>query len=233
MKIAGVYAIRHLESGKLYVGSSVDIRSRWSGHRCDLRKRRHHAHHLQHAWDLYGESAFEFSILEEISDRPARLTRETELIAERGCIGRNGYNCLPVAGSREGFSHSVESKAKMSSSHKKIADVIRNLGGFSWSGRRHSTETRAKMSSNNSRHSPSFEHRAAISAAHRGKTISDAHKAAMAVACRIKNKTPEMRAKVSAALKGRVITPEWRAKLSAAAKNRVTKNTKAKEAYTV
>jgi hypothetical protein len=47
----GIYAIRHVESGKMYIGSAKDFAERWNGHRKDLRRGRHPNRHLQNAWD--------------------------------------------------------------------------------------------------------------------------------------------------------------------------------------
>jgi group I intron endonuclease len=63
MSTSGCYTITHRESGKIYVGSAIDIHGRWRSHRSDLNHRKHHNSHLQYAWDKYGEDAFEFEIL--------------------------------------------------------------------------------------------------------------------------------------------------------------------------
>jgi group I intron endonuclease len=63
----GIYQIRCNASGKLYVGSSNRMYTRWSEHRRFLRKGKHHSQHMQHAWTKYGEDAFSFSIIEECS----------------------------------------------------------------------------------------------------------------------------------------------------------------------
>lgn len=60
----GVYRIRHLESGKCYVGSAAQLFSnRWSAHRSKLRQHKHHCPPLQNAWNKYGSNAFVFEVL--------------------------------------------------------------------------------------------------------------------------------------------------------------------------
>lgn len=232
MKQAGIYAIRHVASGKVYVGSSVNMTARWSEHRSKLRRGKHHSPRLQHAWDKYGEASFEFVVRELISDKDARIARETELIASLGaCDKARGYNILPQAASPAGRVLSEETRRKISEAHKKIPKEkqLRNLGNIRhFAGKRHTAETRAKMSANNGQRGKtlSAERKRAIGDRHRGKTISDAQKAINAETCRRRNSTPEHRAKVSAALKGRVITPEWREKLRAAALARHANKTK-------
>jgi len=73
----GVYAIRRIGApeNRCYVGSSVGMDCRWKGHAKDLRAGRHHSFLFQRAWDKYGESAFEFVVL-EMCDRADIDARE-------------------------------------------------------------------------------------------------------------------------------------------------------------
>ena len=59
----GVYQIENLINGKLYIGSSNQIERRFYLHKWDLRRGKHHSITLQRAWDKYGESAFNFSVI--------------------------------------------------------------------------------------------------------------------------------------------------------------------------
>jgi len=58
-----IYQILNIESGKFYVGSTVNTKERWRTHRRKLRKGTHHCPHLQAAWLKYGESSFAFNIV--------------------------------------------------------------------------------------------------------------------------------------------------------------------------
>lgn len=68
LPICGVYEIRCRTNGRVYVGSSVDVESRWRNHRCKLRAGSHGNVHLQRAWDKYGEEDFEFEVAEECGE---------------------------------------------------------------------------------------------------------------------------------------------------------------------
>jgi len=220
---SGVYQIKNLANGKVYIGSSVNIKARWANHRSSLRKDKHHSAALQRAWNKYGKDGFEFSILEIVDDRAMLFERENFYVTKfKSADGRNGYNTLVKAGSAAGYRHTAEAKRKMSDGQKKIPYEQRLTFCVSFAGRKHSEETKQKMRESNRHTSPTAEQRAAISKVHKGKIISDEHKAIVSKATALKNKTPEMRAKVSAALKGRVFTPEWRAKLSEAGKRRAS-----------
>jgi len=63
-KASGIYQISNSVNGKKYVGYAANIRLRCKCHRVELRTSDHKNEHLQNAWNLYGEQAFEFSILE-------------------------------------------------------------------------------------------------------------------------------------------------------------------------
>ena len=56
----GLYAIRHINTRKAYVGSSTNIKERITTHKRMLNRGNHHCSHLQRAWDKYGQNQFEF-----------------------------------------------------------------------------------------------------------------------------------------------------------------------------
>jgi group I intron endonuclease len=67
MKIyKGIYCIMNTANNKKYIGSSINIKDRWSGHRSALNKGVHINTHLQSAWNKYGKDKFVFYIIEEI-----------------------------------------------------------------------------------------------------------------------------------------------------------------------
>lgn len=70
----GIYKIQNKVNGKVYIGQSVNIASRWKGHIASLRNNHHRNDHLQKSWNKYGEDNFDFSILcecnkEELDDK--------------------------------------------------------------------------------------------------------------------------------------------------------------------
>lgn len=64
----GVYKILCVKNKKFYIGGSVNIKRRWKEHKLMLNKNIHHTKHLQNAWNKYGESAFEFTIIEHTTE---------------------------------------------------------------------------------------------------------------------------------------------------------------------
>lgn len=91
MKVSGIYKIENKVNGKIYVGSSKDIKNRWMQHKRELNKNTHHSVKLQRAWNKYGEENFEFSILEECAE-DKRLYLEQYYIDKFKSFFE-GYNC--------------------------------------------------------------------------------------------------------------------------------------------
>jgi group I intron endonuclease len=61
---SGVYGIFNMVNGKVLVGSSIQVCSRWKNHQKKAEKGTHGNPHFQAAWVKYGADAFEFRILE-------------------------------------------------------------------------------------------------------------------------------------------------------------------------
>ena len=97
---AGIYAITHVATGRRYIGSARRILYRCGKHRSQLRHNSHFSHHLQNAWNKYGEEAFTFEVLETCLDSHViLLAREQHWIDSRtGEI----FNSRLVAESTEG-----------------------------------------------------------------------------------------------------------------------------------
>jgi group I intron endonuclease len=64
----GIYAIKNLANGKVYVGQSVNLDKRKQNHFWALEYGNHFNSHLQKAFNKYGKNNFEFHILEETEE---------------------------------------------------------------------------------------------------------------------------------------------------------------------
>lgn len=62
--MVGIYKIKNRITHKVYIGESVDIKSRWHTYKSELRRGVHHSERLQKDWKKYGEKAFRFSVVE-------------------------------------------------------------------------------------------------------------------------------------------------------------------------
>ena len=211
---AAIYLIRNLKNHKVYIGSGINIEKRRTEHFNALRKGVHHNKHLQRAWNKYGEDIFEFKILlycnseELLGNEQDAMDYYTELLGWAGLC-----NISPTAGSSLGVKRSMETRAKLSVSHK---------------GKKFSPETRARMSAagkgnTNSRGAKrSLETRAKLSASARMKQSPEtcAKISASLTGRKKAPPSPETRAKLSAASMGHKVSKETRAKISASHKKR-------------
>lgn len=127
---SGIYKIECTVTGKIYVGSAVNLYRRWhSHHLTDLRGNRHVNRYLQAAWNKYGEAAFTFGHLEIVTDRRKLVAREQHWLDKlRSAEPQFGFNLCAVAASSLGFRHSAEAKRKMAAVHAKTY-IVRNPAG--------------------------------------------------------------------------------------------------------
>jgi len=150
--ICGIYKITHRDSGKCYIGQSVDVFSRWQSH-ANLAVKRKSA--IQNAFVLYGIKQFSFEVVEECS-REILNEREIFWIAYFNSMSPTGYNL--TSGGGQGIVYSEETRKKMSEANKNRPSA--------------SEETRAKMSASKKgkKLGPlTEEHKAKMSASTRGK----------------------------------------------------------------
>jgi len=75
METIGIYEIYNKETGRRYIGSSIEIERRFHVHKLMLNSNKHDNKYLQNAWNKHGESSFEFKIIETCS-KEDRLNRE-------------------------------------------------------------------------------------------------------------------------------------------------------------
>lgn len=115
----GIYKIKNIISGKIYVGSSRNAGRRWYFHLHALRRGSHANSRLQAAFEKHGELSFEFSMI-EICQEADLLVREQHWIDMLDTF-RVGYNVASVAGrmpSQKGVTLTLEHRAKIGASKK-------------------------------------------------------------------------------------------------------------------
>jgi group I intron endonuclease len=133
-RTSGIYQITCTPTGKIYIGSAINLHRRYKNHLTELRGNRHKNAYLQRAWNKYGELAFEYSVIELVLES-FLLEREQYWMDKLGaCTRKRGFNILPQAGSRIGSITPEDVR-------KKISDRMRGMPGRKWS-----EETRARLS---------------------------------------------------------------------------------------
>ena len=165
----GIYLIRNAVSGREYVGSSANMRRRFVHHRNRLRAGAHHGPRLQRAWNLRGEAAFEFVVLELVADPADLVAREQWHMDAR----RPAYNTARAAGSVLGIKRSPDTRAR-------IAAAL--LGNQYGRGHRKTEEWKAAAAARMTGNTHSLGKKlpasfsAALSARNAGNTYGTAHK---------------------------------------------------------
>lgn len=219
---SGVYAIRCLENGKVYIGSAVNFRSRWRVHRCHLSKGTHHSQHLQFAWNKYGADRFIFEILETVLDRSNLIQVEQAWLDRIRPFDRKiGYNLSPTASSCLGYKATPKTRAKLSAIHKKRLkdpaerERLSDIAIRQWQD----PEYRARFMEGLKNSPPEAKIRSGET--RKGRKHTPQARAKMRESMKMRVWTLEAQANLIESLKKR--TPEWRANVIAANKRRAEK----------
>ena len=148
---AGIYLWTHKESGKRYVGSASNLKTRLSQYFNINYLERNKTMYICNALKEHGYSTFSLSILKYIDITDLSLGEAKILILEREQFfldlifsedKPNTYNTLKLAGSLLGFTHSSETKALISKTQKSI-DRSGDNYPRGMSGKTHSAEALA------------------------------------------------------------------------------------------
>ncbi len=167
----GIYQIKNSVCDRIYIGSAVNLRKRWSVHRHHLTRGTHQNQHLQRAWTKYGEAAFQFSVVEHVGSKSDLIVREQHwLDVSSGTCEL--FNIALTAGSSLG---------------RKVSDVTRKKMSESARAKKVTDATRAKMSA--LRKNKPLPHMAKIIAANKlraGTKCSPESKEKMSLAARLR-----------------------------------------------
>ena len=120
----GIYAIENITSFRLYIGSSVNIKKRFSEHRWMLRANRHHNAPLQADFNIVGETGFNFFVVYDATglddydilielERSYVLSQPKGLVYNTAWVGRNFMY---------GRKHTRDTRDKISKALTKITD---------------------------------------------------------------------------------------------------------------
>jgi len=102
--ICGIYKISNKVNGKVYIGSSSDIKKRWNTHKNHLKKNKSDSRYLQNAWNKHGEENFVFEIIECVYFEENLKERELFYIEKyKSCDANFGYNLQKEPGRGPGL----------------------------------------------------------------------------------------------------------------------------------
>ena len=129
LKLCGVYQIRNLITGKVYIGSTTEsFNKRFSHHKYCLLNNKHKNSYLQNAWNKYSESNFIFEILEI-------LNKEDCLIIEQKYLDliKFKYNINPVASGTPNMSlETIQKRTKTLKKYWQINGTDKLKGNIPW-----------------------------------------------------------------------------------------------------
>lgn len=180
----------HIESGKRYVGSAVDLSKRFNTYFTEnvLNQGRNINSYINRALLLHGYSAFSLTIIEyvDITNLDKKEARELILSREQFYLDSLNpeYNILLTAGSSLGYVHREESIALMSETKKGEKNPMfgKTKEQSPVYGKKHSKETLALISQTSKNRLHSIETRAAMSESRKGLVKSEEHRANLSVA---------------------------------------------------
>lgn len=158
---SGIYRIINLINGKIYIGRSVNLKSRKSKHKTSITNTI-----ISRAIQKYGHENFKFEVI-EYCECDSLIEREQYYLNLFNPYDENGYNLLKDSsyGGWSGMVHTPEARLKMSKGKKGItpwnkgkkgvqecSDETRKLmsenrkgNGNGFYGKSHSEETRNKL----------------------------------------------------------------------------------------
>ncbi|MCX6218342.1 GIY-YIG nuclease family protein [Spirosoma sp.] len=148
--VAGVYQILNIVNGKCYIGSTIDLYSRFVAHKSKLKRNKHANIYLQSAYNKYPPECWQFNILVVIefplSDTKSNFQRkligfENDIIQAHKANNRQyGYNLREQAGTNKGYStntkHSDDIVLKIvqliaqGKTNKAVADMLNVTKSF-------------------------------------------------------------------------------------------------------
>ena len=154
MKGQFIYKIINTVNGKFYVGSTTNTRERFRTHRNRLRRNRHHAKHLQAAWNKYGEAAFVFHVIQVVPDGESLQDAEQAWldahVGMKHCYNKSRYSDAPMRGLPK-EEHPNFGRPKSDAEREAISTTLKeyyaaDITNHPRFGTKHTVETRAKIS---------------------------------------------------------------------------------------
>jgi group I intron endonuclease len=111
---SGVYQIKNISNGRVYIGSTLKILTRYNAHKSQLKRGVHANTFLQNDWNKCGEEVFVFSVLEQVDDFDVLLRVEQKWLNKFYDNQQSCYNICKEAFGTRGYKHTQFSIDKMS-----------------------------------------------------------------------------------------------------------------------
>lgn len=209
-KVSGIYIIKNMVNGKVYIGQSVDIQKRFLEHKWELKNNKHRNSYMQRSWEKYGEDNFLFEIIERY---PSHLLNEKETYWIKNYKSNNsvyGYNCNDGGDSRI--------PNEITREKHRVANL----------GKKRSPETCALISEIHKGKKMSDESKLKMRNAKLGKKLTKEHKQKMSESLKGRKRSQETIKKVADANRGQKRSPEIVAKMTGRKASKETREKQSK-----
>ena len=129
MKISGVYKITNTITGDFYIGSSKNIKQRWTDHKKPSMRKKYPNNQLYKDMQKYGVDKFAFQILAEVE--PERLKEVEQQFIEKlqptyNSNRANGWNVERYKEYQKEYYKSDKGKESLRKAHKKAQNKYDN-----------------------------------------------------------------------------------------------------------
>ena len=141
---AGIYCLKNIQNGKLYVGSSVHLKRRLQDHYNRLKRNAHHSPYLQASFNKYGVDSFQFNLL-EITASDKTIEREQYWMD----LLQPAYNVSHIAG-KPTLTDSIKKKISEALTGRTLSEEHRIKCGLANLGNTHTEETKQAIREANS-----------------------------------------------------------------------------------
>lgn len=209
MKNRGIYKIINKINGKFYIGSTINVKTRWTAHKSKLNRNKHGNDYLQNSWNKYGEENFIFKLIREVENKNNLIKIEQFYLDMLKPTDRKiGYNVCKIAGNTmlgrkhtqktiekfKGRKHTQETKKKMSENMK---------GNTNSLGYKHTEKWKKNKSKNMKGNTNSL-----------GRELSEETKKRISLANKGKKRSEETKKKISQSKMGKKLSEETKKKMS-------------------
>ena len=234
---SGIYRITNLipdedtKTCKIYIGSSVNLKSRKCAHFNMLRRNKHANGHLQNAYNKYGEDNFKWEMIELVPKIGDMVSLKKDLLCReqfylnlyKSYIKEYGYNIRYLAENNSGTYISEKAKEKLRRLRlgKKLSEETKKRmsesrkGNTNSVGRILSEEHKRKIRESNTGKIFTEESRKKMRESRLGKKLSEETKEKM----RGRIYSEETRKKIGESSKGRKHSEEAKKRISESLKN--------------
>lgn len=156
MKIQCIYKITNNVNGKIYIGSSSNLLTRWNAHLECLIKNKHNNKFLQNDFNIHGVESFTFNIEQSfysLISKKELLSIEADYILKYKSLNKDvGYNInLPVFKSdmRDKIDAPISNHHNKNVSDENTATILKNIKIHTLTKEKHFDSLKDKQSSYN------------------------------------------------------------------------------------